>query len=648
MVDLPEASVSIDPEAGASALGLDYLVLLAPVASNADRTPRVFASTKALLTKHAYSRGASYAASHFEETRKPIIFLGMPIAVPGAVIWQDDSGVTGTSELEVTAGGSGCLEECDGELEITAGGVVGTAQIQGLLSLDGGRTQVPLRLGTGTSYTHPYYGFVLSAGAGTLVVGDVFRFTTSAPRGVRTDYALARTALAAQLKSARSWLFVDEALVEDDATAMVTQLNAYETADQRFVYARANVRDRYAAPKLTRKRHRTVGASLTFAEVGASADTVTRAAGSFIDDGFAVGDTVAITGAVTGGGANNVTGVITALSATVMTFGSSPDLTPEGPISTAVITGYSTLTFAASTDTITRNVGSFLTEGFKVGDAVTIDGTSSNDGEFVITALTATVMTFAAGLADETISTKLASLTAPEETDSDNVAANDAEFEDIGDEMRIDLAQGRGRKICPITQWNLRRASSWGLSIREFQHDVQVPPWRKSDGPLNGFDLEDEDGNVVEHDERISRDALPARFSCLRTWANGPRGTFVAHSITRSAGKFLSRTHNVAVANIACSVTQAQTEEAGIGAILESNPDNTLAETDLQGIETKVNSALNTELRTRRFEGVRASAVSWTASRSDVFDAPDTELTGTVNLRLNRTIEKLRTRVRVQ
>ncbi|MDA8114988.1 MAG: phage tail tube protein [Acidithiobacillus sp.] len=48
-----------------------------------------------------------------------------------------------------------------------------------------------------------------------------------------------------------------------------------------------------------------------------TAKTLTRATGSFITDGFAVGDSVAITGAATS--ANNTTIVITTLTATVMT-----------------------------------------------------------------------------------------------------------------------------------------------------------------------------------------------------------------------------------------------------------------------------------------------------------------------------------------
>lgn len=68
--------------------------------------------------------------------------------------------------------------------------------------------------------------------------------------------------------------------------------------------------------------------ALTFVNVGASGDTVTRATGSWITDQFQVGDLIRITGTAS----NNVTGVIAALSATVLTFGTTA-LTNEGPVS---------------------------------------------------------------------------------------------------------------------------------------------------------------------------------------------------------------------------------------------------------------------------------------------------------------------------
>lgn len=77
------------------------------------------------------------------------------------------------------------------------------------------------------------------------------------------------------------------------------------------------------------------GASLiTFAEVGASGDTITRADGSFVDEGFEAGQTIVVTGSVS----NNVTAVIASVSALVLTL-TDTDLVNEGPIGGVKITG---------------------------------------------------------------------------------------------------------------------------------------------------------------------------------------------------------------------------------------------------------------------------------------------------------------------
>lgn len=93
---------------------------------------------------------------------------------------------------------------------------------------------------------------------------------------------------------------------------------------------------------------------LTFTNVGATGDTITRSAGSWITDGFTVGVAVRVRGSAS----NNVTGTIAALSATVLTFAATA-LVNEGPVSGCAVNsggGTSTttrvaLSGAAETDT---------------------------------------------------------------------------------------------------------------------------------------------------------------------------------------------------------------------------------------------------------------------------------------------------------
>ena len=52
-----------------------------------------------------------------------------------------------------------------------------------------------------------------------------------------------------------------------------------------------------------------------------------------------------------------------------------------------------TITYADTPNIATRASGSYIADGFKVGDMIVISGSTSNDGTYTITALTATVLT---------------------------------------------------------------------------------------------------------------------------------------------------------------------------------------------------------------------------------------------------------------
>ena len=154
-------------------------------------------------------------------------------------------------------------------------------------------------------------------------------------------------------------------------------------------------------------------------------------------------------------------------------------------------------------------------------------------------------------------------------------------------------------------------------------------------------------GNIVEFDERFDGGGLAGRFTCLRSYGNGPLGTFVAMSLTRdSEGALLSRTHNMAVANLACTVVQAETENA-IGQVLILNDDGTGSDASLSLIEKRVNRALQVNLLQGFQEGPRASNAVWTASRTDVLNTVGATLNGTLKLTLNGTLEQINTTVAV-
>ena len=644
MATLPSANTAVQDTAAAVASGIDTIALWSPCAVSADGVPRLFGSAAAIYAQHGYCEGVEYAALHAARTRKPILFSGLPIATPGVVGRVNTSGNTGTSVASVAAGSSGVLAEHEGRVTVLTGGTVGTSQIVLGVSLDDGTTVRRVRLGTATSYALPFVGVTLSLTAGgTLVAGDtIITWFGSAPKSDAAGWATARAALAAQLRGCRTVLLCGDLDTATEAQALVDEMNSYETANERFTLVRASVRDRAPLAAMGAHTYRMTGApTITFAEVGETGDTITRSAGSFIADGFQAGDLIVVTGS----DGNNITAVLANVAASVLTLGAD-DLVAEGPVSGVTIVGHEALVFDAAADTVTRSRGSWLDDGFRVGDSVTVVGSDSNDATYTVAAVTDAVLDLGDGLVNETIRADAVTVTAGQ-TKAAWMAAIDAEFASIDAQPRIDLSAGRGRVMSPFSHWARRTPAGWFASCREYQHDLHIATWRKSDGPV-GASLLDSNGNLVEWDDRVDGGAgCAARFTTLRTWANGPGGAFVAMSLTRAAdASLLSQTHNAAVVNLACMTVQLATENV-IGRSLTLNADGTATREALNTIATEVNAALGLALLTSRGEGPRASSAIWTPSSTDVLNVAEAVLTGVLELNLNGTIHSVDTRVRV-
>jgi len=643
MATLPSANVTVSETTTAVVGGTDVVCVIAPVPANADNTPRLYGSAKAIRDYHGYCEGVEYAAIHAAATQKPILFTGIAIATAGVVGREDTSGNSGTSVSSLAAGGSGVLTEHDGVLGVDTGGTIGTDQIVLTLSLDGGTTTKKVRLGTASSYEIPDVGVTVSFAAGTLVAGEtIHTWHGTGPRSDSTGWAAARAALAAQQKAFRSGLLTGDLQNSTEAAALLAEVNAYKSENDRATFFRASVLDRLPLATLSALTHRMTGApSITFET---ATDTITRSAGSFIADGFAVGDIITIAGSTSNNG--TLTAAITAVTATVLT--TADNLTDEGPASGVTITGEASLTFSDATDTITRSSGSWLDDGFRVADSVTVASSVANDGTFTVSAVTATVLTVGAGdLSDEVIGATTPTISAGQ-TKAVWMAAIDAEFATIDDSPRISLGAGRARIYSPLTQWWYRRPVTWRDSIRAFQHDLQTTPWRKSDGPTGDL-LTDAEGNLVEWDDYVDGAAgSAARFTTYRTWANGPVGVFIALSLTRALdASNLIYTHNQAVVDLAVNLCQVATEEV-VGRSIVLNDDGTATKDSLSTIEMEVNSALDLALLTDvKGEGPRASKAVWTASRDDILNVPEAVMTGVLELNLLGTIHTINTTVKV-
>jgi hypothetical protein len=638
MATIPKATTTVQDTAGVPAGGLDVCCVFSPCAQSADMKARFFGSPQDVYAQHGYCEGVEYTALHVDRTGKGVLFVGLPITTPGVLSKFNNEGNTGTALLTVTGSP---LAGHSGKIAVDRGGVVGVDQIVLALSLDGGRKWQKLRLGTGNSISIPYMNLTITVLPGTLVTDDtVLTWHGSAPQTDDTSINTARQNLAQQQKAFRSILRCGDLADHVVAQGFTDMLNTYETANERFVFGRASIADRLPLAAPSYLKHVTSGVSQTFL---ASAHTITRASGSFITDGFAVGDLVYSTGTASN---NGLLGKLTAVTATVLTFASG--LVNE-TAAACILTGRTSLVFAASGNTVTRNAGSFIADGLAVGMSVTFAGTVSNNATKTITAVTATVLTFASGIVDETIGLGVATVTRAL-LKAAWMALADAEFSAVDDQPRIDLSSGRARVLSPFSGWYFRRPAAWAASIREYQHDLHIPTWRKSDGPT-GWDLFDEEGNVSEEwDDRIDGGAASAaRFTSFRTWANGPVGAYITQSLTRAKeGSILQQTHNVAVINLIQTITQLNTENAAIGTSLLLNEDGTATTDSLATISDQVNAALALGvLADVQGEGPRASSAQYVPNPNTVMNVPEPRLVGVVKSNLRGAVHDVDTKVRV-
>ena len=483
MVDLPSASNTIAAGASVAVGGDDLLIVIAPVPLTDDAKPRLFGSAAALMALHGYCEAVEFLALYADQTRKPILFCGVPIVTAGAISNEVTTGSSGSSTTTITAGADGVLCEHDGVLRVVTGGTIGTSQIVLELSLDGGRTFKRVRLGTANRYTLPYVGAMVAFGVGELIAGEtIHTWHGSGPRADSDGWTDAFNALAAQQKLSLRALALGDVQTDTEAAALLALATSYDTGRRRFLRVRAGVLDKSSA-----------------------------------------------------------------------------------------------------------------------------------------------------------------------QTKAEWMAAIDTEFDTIDDNHRITLSAGKGRIFSPFSRWYLRWPVAWAAAIREAQHDLHIPAWRKSDGPTGAI-LHDADGNLVEWDDEVDGAAgSAARFETYRTWANGPAGAFIAQSPTRASdSSLLVHAHNTDVVNRARTVCQAATEHA-IGKSLILKPDGTATADSISEIESFVRTSLaNDLLADKRGEGPRVSNVTWTMASDDVLNVPVAIVNGTLTISIRGTIHTINTQTVVR
>lgn len=307
--------------------------------------------------------------------------------------------------------------------------------------------------------------------------------------------------------------------------------------------------------------------------------------------------------------------------------------------------------FVAAADTITRNTGSWVADGFKVGMQITIDGTASNDGTHTVVTVTPTVLTVGNTLADEAnVNGNSFTITGtePHETwvaslKTDIVGDSEATLKI---EDRVLARAGEPRRKSPLDGFRRQRPMAWASACLIMAHDLHVSEAKVELGPLPGWTITDEDGILETHDERVHGGLLAGRIGCPTTHDDIP-GVFSALPLTLDEDNApLSRAPVGFVGDLLCQLAKRETTRK-LSRDVILNADGTITEAEAQRIEEEVLSRLKAAVLTRRAEGQRASDVSFTLARDADLLQPDAEVVCEVGYLPLGYLERITTTVRV-
>lgn len=657
MAQLPSSKASLDQSgAGAAIPSTDVIAILSCSQSGAEAVVRNTTRTQDTLDTFGRGEGLDFAAHLVQRTRLPYLFVKLATAVAGSIGPVDTSGVLGTAQMSVAASNSGPYDDEQLVVEILTGGTLGVAGIEFRYSRDGGRSwSGRLRLGTSLTYTITAAGLTITFGVAgqTLLEDDTLVAFCKAPMWNAAGLAAAFAALAAYSLKPRIIVVTGECASADEVQACIDEISAFETTHGRHSTVLCALRDRFAPAKLQKPRAQMTGAPSDL-DFDATGDTITRNTGSWVTDGFVVGMSVTVGGTASN---NGVKGVVQTVTATVLTLGASPGLATEANVNGAnvSIVGVSPgdVDFDAVGHTITRNIGSWVTDGFKVGMVVEVAGSVSNNGSLgVLTTVTATVLTFASGIVAETNVPGSALTITGTELKATWRAALEAIVGATPQTQKIDfrvlVAGGRAMRASPLDKAMKRRPAHWAIAIREMEHDLHISPAQVDIGPLEGWVITDANGVLQEHDERVDGGLLAARIACLTTLNEKPGGPFVALPVNLDEdNRTLSRLPVVLVGQLVTTVAQRAFSEKLNSAIARNKGTLTIRETEARRIEEAVRTQLEIAVMQPGREGARASSIDEIRIARDVALTPGALVPWEVNFTALGYFEQLSGVVRV-
>lgn len=210
-----------DGNLGVSVATDRILAIVAPCEKGPSNTPTSCSNPDDAFAQFGEGPLTAAATYIINTSQKPVVLVRGAASTVGAYGAIDSTGKLGTSV--VTAGSPVPLDTYDVQLKVSKGGVIATAGIELQYSLDGGLSfSAAQSLGTANTYTIPGTGVGFAFAAGTLLLGDIVKVSTTAPQMTTADIAAALTAL---YTYDGEWLrlFVD---ARADAT-ILAQLDAY-------------------------------------------------------------------------------------------------------------------------------------------------------------------------------------------------------------------------------------------------------------------------------------------------------------------------------------------------------------------------------------------------------------------------------------
>lgn len=618
---LPGADTSISEGASGIASSLDLVCVLACSELGTDLSSlggslSLVKKASDVSAQFGRGEGLEYSSLYFSSTKKSILFGKLATTTAAAITNVDITGVTGTSLATFTGTP---FDDADIAISCEKDFTVGTAGGLIAYSLDGGRTwSGNFRMGTATTFAIPSTGVTLNLTAGTLNEGDIITCTTTSPKWGAQAITDAFTALKNYNAIPRLVVILGDIADQAHLEAVTDAILDYETSVNRFARVICSVRDRYTPAVYQGSHHHVAELAGETVSVAASGETFTRSAGSFITDGFQVGDKVTWSGFVNSG--NNSTFVISSLSATVMTCSTATGLVDEATVSNTACVGQASVTVDDTTKTYTRSDGSYVTDGFKAGMTVVFSGfsNSANNGPKTLTAVAATVLTVAETCVDETAvsgTTAVGTETDAEWRSSIEVIPGATPSSMIVSHKTC-LTGGRARKKSGVDGFFKRRPASWPISMRWMSKDVKTSAAKVEDQGLAGWTITTADGKYEDHDERVDGGLLDMRIACLRTFAEvGINGVYCALDVTLDNDDApLSRLSNGGVADLIANIIQSETTRK-LGSNVELKDDGTAQPFELERINESILATIKDQVLAPTLGGTdpgpRASSVTF-------------------------------------